>query len=95
MIEKTTKKTDAKIYVRVDSKVKQEANEIFQAMGMDLSSAITIFLKQTIAEKGLPFRPATRKSLMEQAVEEIKAGKTETFDTVDEWWEKLNDDDEG
>ena len=40
---------------RIDSDVKREADELFDNLGLSLSAAITIFIKQAIAHRGLPF----------------------------------------
>ena len=44
------------IIVRVDSEVKQQSEELFKEMGMNMSMAINIFLKQSIKEQGIPFK---------------------------------------
>ncbi len=41
--------------VRINPTVKKEANEIFSALGLDMSSAINIFLHQCILRGDLPF----------------------------------------
>lgn len=45
----------ATISVKVDSVDKQRATEIFDDLGLDLSTAINSFIKKIIAEGGLPF----------------------------------------
>lgn len=45
----------ASINVRVSPDVKKQAQEIFALLGMDLTTAINIFLRQVISTKGLPF----------------------------------------
>jgi len=41
--------------IRVDSEIKQQAAELFQALGLDMSSAINLFLHQCVLRGGLPF----------------------------------------
>ncbi len=41
--------------IRIDEKVKKQANELFGELGMDMSSAVNIFLRQCILRGGLPF----------------------------------------
>lgn len=43
------------INVRVDSELKQEAEKLFHDLGLNMSSAITIFLKTSISHDGIPF----------------------------------------
>ena len=41
--------------IRIDEKVKKQANELLGELGMDMSSAVNIFLRQCILRGGLPF----------------------------------------
>lgn len=43
------------IQLRVDEKLKVEASDIFEKLGLDLSTAIRIFLTRSVEEKGIPF----------------------------------------
>ena len=45
----------AQVNFRIDDNVKQEADELFDNLGVSLSAAITIFLKRSIARRGFPF----------------------------------------
>ncbi len=45
----------ATINVRVDDDVKKEAGAIFADLGLDMSTAINMFLHQAIMQEGLPF----------------------------------------
>ncbi|MBQ4050738.1 MAG: type II toxin-antitoxin system RelB/DinJ family antitoxin [Oscillospiraceae bacterium] len=47
----------ANINIRVDDALKAEAQELYRALGMDLSTAVNIFLRQSVQMQGLPFRP--------------------------------------
>lgn len=41
--------------IRIDTTVKEQANALFTELGMDMSSAVNIFLRQCVLRKGLPF----------------------------------------
>ena len=43
------------INIRVDSEIKDQAQDIFASLGLDLTSAINIFLRQTIRQRSIPF----------------------------------------
>lgn len=45
------------INVRVNKDDKEQAKNLFEKMGLDMSTAINMFIKQALAEQGLPFRP--------------------------------------
>ncbi|MCK5510616.1 type II toxin-antitoxin system RelB/DinJ family antitoxin [Candidatus Parcubacteria bacterium] len=62
------------IQIRVDEKEKKAAKVIFEKLGLDMSSAIKLFLKQTTLRKGLPFLLTTENGLtLEEEAEIIKA----------------------
>jgi DNA-damage-inducible protein J len=58
--------TKANLNIRVDSDVKQRAAALFAKMGLDMTSAIEMFLRQSLKENGIPFKPEAEKSLDEQ-----------------------------
>lgn len=41
--------------VRIDEDLKKQAVELFAQLGMDISSAMNIFLRQCVMRGGLPF----------------------------------------
>ena len=45
----------ANIYTRVDSDVKDKAEHILKQLGIPMSNAIGIFLRQVIMHNGMPF----------------------------------------
>lgn len=45
----------ASMSIRLDSEVKEQAQQVFNSLGMDMTTAINIFLRQAIQYQGLPF----------------------------------------
>lgn len=45
----------AKININTDAETKKAAEEIFNALGMNMTTAINVFLKKAIQHKGIPF----------------------------------------
>lgn len=45
----------ANLYARIEPEVKEQAEAILNALGIPASNAITMFYKQIILRKGLPF----------------------------------------
>lgn len=41
--------------IRIDKTVKEQANALFANLGLDMSSAVNMFLRQCILHDGLPF----------------------------------------
>ena len=60
--------TNANINVRTDAAIKAQAQQIFESIGLDLSTAVNLFLKQTVKANDLPFAVGTQYSY---AVEKI------------------------
>ena len=52
---------NANINIRVDGDVKNWAQDIFSALGMDMTTAVNIFLRQAIRKNGIPFELVTEK----------------------------------
>ena len=50
-----SKGANANINIRVDNDVKNKAQEVFLALGLDMTTAINIFLRQAIRKNGIPF----------------------------------------
>ena len=65
--------------VRIDEDLKKEAVELFSQLGIDMSSAINIFLRQCVMRGGLPFRIEipNYKAEMFEIMEESKVEKQE------------------
>ncbi|WP_170242093.1 type II toxin-antitoxin system RelB/DinJ family antitoxin [Streptococcus suis] len=41
--------------IRIETTVKEDANALFARLGLDMSSAVNIFLRQCVLHGGLPF----------------------------------------
>ena len=68
--------------ISLDAQLKREAQSLLKDLGLDLSSAVTLFLKQTVREQGIPFvitryspNAETRAALAEY--EQMKASPEE------------------
>ena len=42
--------------IKIESELKQDAQKLFETLGMTLSTAVNIFLRQAVREQGIPFR---------------------------------------
>ena len=47
----------ALLQVRIDEELKNQATAIYNEIGIDISTAIRMFLKKSVQEGGLPFDP--------------------------------------
>ena len=53
-------KTDT-LNIRIEPKLKKEADETLSDLGMNIAEAVTIFLKQVVMTKSIPFKIKKRK----------------------------------
>lgn len=80
--------------ISIDAEVKDKAQKLFAEFGMDLSTAINIFLKQAIYERSIPF--TIRRELPNEttlrAMDDAENGENMhgPFDSVAEMMEALN-----
>ncbi len=60
--------------VRIDEDLKKQATELFAQLGMDMSGAMNVFLRQCVMRGGLPFDVVVPqyKSEVLEAMEEAK-----------------------
>ena len=47
--------TQANLNIRTDAEIKAAAEQLFEALGLSMSTAVNIFLRQAIRQGGLPF----------------------------------------
>ena len=84
--------------VRIDENLKKQATELFSQLGMDMSSAMNIFLRQCVMRGGLPFevtlpqyKPEVLEA-MEEAKRISKALDTKRYASFSEAMEDIDDD---
>lgn len=82
----------AVLQIRVDDELKKQASIIFDELGLDLSTAIRMFLKKAVIERGLPFDTKIDETTLKGiiAIEQMRAiseanGNSEmTLDEINE-----------
>ncbi len=67
--------------VRIEEKTKTQAAKVLEKMGLDMSSAIKLFLTQVVKEDGLPFTPTNKTKQIRarwdrEVTQALKASKT-------------------
>lgn len=82
--------------VRIDENLKKQASELFAQLGMDMSSAMNIFLRQCVLRGGLPFsvelpqyKPEVIEA-MEEAKRISKISGTKRYNNFSEALEDIN-----
>lgn len=79
------------INIRVDSELKQSAEELFDDLGLTMSAAITMFLKTAVNHDGIPFKverfnpnAETRAALSEYSEMKKNPGAYKRYASFDE-----------
>ena len=83
--------------IRMDRTVKEQSQQLFKSLGMDMTTAINIFLRQALIKRGLPFEVTAEgaDSIMIQRLAEAENDHNihGPFNTVQELMDDLNADD--
>lgn len=93
------RQTMTTINVRVDEKIKKEASNLFEELGLDMSTAMNLFLRQAIMHGGLPFEVKKNNVDTISALDEVKKihsgeKKARRYSNVDDLFDALNTEDE-
>lgn len=82
------------VTIRVDEELKKQADSLFNDLGMNLSTAFNIFLKQSVREQGMPFVISKNvPNVVTQAAMEAAENDEDMygpFDSIDALREALN-----
>lgn len=79
------------IQARVDVDTKKQAKRILDALDISMSEAITMFLRQIIFHRGIPFELKIPNELTAKTLRDSEAGKgLHKVDSVDELFQELN-----
>lgn len=88
------------ININVDSNIKKEATELFNSLGLNMSTAINLFLRKSINEGGIPFEIKISKPTRElkktlKEAKKIENGEilVKSFDNRDDLKKALLSDD--
>ncbi len=72
------------VSIRMDSEIKQEAEQLFESLGMNMTTAFNIFVRQSLRTGGIPFQITARdegfnnqynQMKLRAAAKRIKEGK--------------------
>ena len=81
--------------IQLDPQLKREATELLDTFGLSLSSAVSLFLRQTVREGAIPFRigqPAYNEETRKAILDAKKGiGLSRPFASAEEMFEELDD----
>ena len=82
--------------IKIDPELKEQAQELFESLGMNLTTAVNVFLRQSVREQAIPFRigePVPNAETL-QAIRDARrgVGLSRGFTSVKELMEDLDAD---
>lgn len=90
------------VSIRMDAKIKEEAEALFSELGLSLGAAVNVFVRQAVRQGGLPF-PVTlgdarkeqaakgrRKQEEDQAEIQSRPSAEEDYASLEEFFAKLD-----
>lgn len=78
------------VTIRMDEKLKKEADSLFKDLGMNLTTAINTFIKQSIREQKIPFEISKKPSIEYLTNDEINKAFDKEFVKHAEAYKKLS-----
>lgn len=59
------------VSVRVDDQLKDDATELFQSLGLDMSTAVKMFLIQSVKTQSIPFEIKNQSSVSDEEFQNL------------------------
>ena len=84
----------AEIRSRIEPDLKENATRVLASCGLNVSDAVRLFLRQVVAQNGLPFEIKAPNDVTRAAMEEADSGKLPCFGSVQELFDDLEKDGE-
>ena len=83
--------------IRIDAELKKQSEQIFNELGLTMSTALTVFLRQAVRSNGIPFdmrlNTPNDKTLAAIADVDLNRGMSKPFNSVKELMEDLDAED--
>lgn len=62
----------AQINIRIDDETKRQAEELFGQMGLTMTAAIMVFIKQSVNDNAIPFRVSAKNAAYHEKLMQAK-----------------------
>ncbi|OHB61814.1 MAG: hypothetical protein A2168_02280 [Planctomycetes bacterium RBG_13_50_24] len=79
------------VQARIDPQIKEDARGVLDELGMSMSEAIGIYLRQIVLRRAIPFELKLPNKATLQAIRELEEGKGAKFATVKEFFKELDE----
>lgn len=77
--------------IRLDDDLKKDAERLFSEIGLTMTAAITMFLKQSVSHGGIPFEIRRRNGfynqynqmILQTSIDQLNKGHTDIHETIE------------
>lgn len=80
----------AQINIRLDDELKEEADTLLHELGLNMSTAFNLFLRQVVIRRGIPFEitvdpfySPSNMRVLEQSIKDAEAGKLTVHELIE------------
>ena len=82
----------AQVNIRIDDNVKEKADSLFEDLGLNMTTAVNIFVRQVVRQGGIPFEITTKTdpffsesnlSILRQSIKDADEGKLTEHELID------------
>jgi DNA-damage-inducible protein J len=80
----------AQVNIRIDDNLKERADKLFDDLGMNMTTAFTIFIKAAVRQRGIPFDltvdpfySESNMRVLEESIRDADAGKLTEHELID------------
>jgi DNA-damage-inducible protein J len=81
----------AQVNIRMDDDLKLRADALFDELGMSITTAFLIFVKQSLRERGIPFAISANAASHRPVTDEVLVEKVAALERISEDLGKLNE----
>ncbi|MCB5031906.1 type II toxin-antitoxin system RelB/DinJ family antitoxin [Streptococcus mutans] len=73
------------IAIRVNDELKEKATELYKELGLDMSTAVKLFLTQSVKKRSIPFeiKDSSADDLLNKRLTDLIMENAETVKTID------------
>jgi|BioPla2DNA2_1021312.scaffolds.fasta_scaffold81833_2 DNA-damage-inducible protein J len=79
------------VNIRMDEDLKKQAEQLFSDLGMNMTTAINVFVRQAISYGGIPFEIVRREDfyneynqeILKKSIGQLEAGKGKPHDLIE------------
>ncbi|MCL2527792.1 MAG: type II toxin-antitoxin system RelB/DinJ family antitoxin [Defluviitaleaceae bacterium] len=81
----------AQVNIRIEDNLKERADEIFDELGLNMSTAFTMFIKAAVRQRGIPFDVVLdpfysekNMQVLEASIKDADAGRLSVHELIED-----------